>query len=176
VDEAEVLRLSAEGIACEQTLSSVMVFVSLTRLRVRSIRYLPFFAIHTPRALRQVKKAPGFMSGVLLPDRSWTFWTMTAWDERENMRRYMTPGAHKSAMPQLIQWCDEASVAHWDQEELRQLYGVQSQDRCTISQFPITPPNDNNVLTPIRSSKPPDDSTRLLKRLIDVETIILVNF
>lgn len=94
-----------------------MTFVSLTRLRVRSIRYLPFFAIYTWRSLRQVRKAPGFQTGRLLPDRSWTFWTMTAWDESESMRRFMTTGAHKSAMPRLMHWCDEASVAHWEQEE-----------------------------------------------------------
>jgi hypothetical protein len=94
-----------------------MTFVSLTRLRIRSIRYLPLFAIHALRSLRQVKKAPGFQTGALLPDRSWTFWTMTAWDERESMRRYMMTGAHKSAMPRLMHWCDEASVAHWEQRE-----------------------------------------------------------
>jgi len=52
-----------------------------------------------------------------LNDRYWTFWTMTAWDGMESMRRYMTSAAHKSAMPHLMQWCDEASVAHWEQEE-----------------------------------------------------------
>jgi hypothetical protein len=94
-----------------------MTFVSLTRLRIRTIRYLPLFALHTLRSLRQVKKAPGLQTGALLLDRNWTFWTMTAWDERENMRRYMTTGAHKSAMPHLMHWCDEASIAHWEQEE-----------------------------------------------------------
>ena len=94
-----------------------MIFVSLTRLRVRSIRYLPLFAMHTLLSLRQVKKAPGFREGKLLPDRSWTFWTMTAWKDRESMRGYMTAGAHKRAMPHLMHWCDEASVAHWEQEE-----------------------------------------------------------
>jgi hypothetical protein len=94
-----------------------MTFVSLTRLRVRSIRYLPLFAIYALRSLRQVKKSPGFQTGALLPDRSWTFWTLTAWDQRESMRRYMMSGAHKSAMPHLMHWCDEASVAHWEQEE-----------------------------------------------------------
>lgn len=94
-----------------------MTFVSLTRLRLRSIRYLPFFALHTLRSLRQVRKAPGFQAGALLPDRSWTFWTITAWDERDSMRHYMLAGAHKRAMPHLMHWCDEASVAHWEQEE-----------------------------------------------------------
>lgn len=94
-----------------------MIFVSLTRLRVRSIRFMPLFAYYAVRSNQQVKKAPGFLRGSLLPDRSWTFWTMTAWDDRESMRRYMTTGAHKTAMPHLMHWCDEASVAHWEQAD-----------------------------------------------------------
>ena len=92
-----------------------MAFVSLTRLRIRSFRFLPFFAVHTLRSIRQIKVAPGFRDGALLADRDWTFWTMTAWDSQESMRHYMTAGAHRVAMPHLMQWCDEASVAHWDQ-------------------------------------------------------------
>jgi len=94
-----------------------MVFVSLTRLRVRSVRFLPRFAWHTLRSLRQVKRAQGFLHGALLPDRQWAFWTMTAWENQEDMRRYMLNGDHKKAMPHLMDWCDEASVAHWEQEE-----------------------------------------------------------
>ncbi len=94
-----------------------MAFVSLTRLRIRSIRFLPFFALHTWRSLRQIKRANGFQSGALLPDRSWTFWTMTVWDSEESMRQFMASGAHKKAMPHLLEWCDEAAVAHWTQPE-----------------------------------------------------------
>lgn len=43
---------------------------------------------------------------------------MTAWDSQESMRNYMTNGSHKSAMPHLMHWCDEASVVHWEQESL----------------------------------------------------------
>jgi hypothetical protein len=94
-----------------------MVFVSLTRLRIRSFRFVPLFAFHAFWSLRQVKMAPGFQCGALLPDRNRTFWTMTAWDTQENMRRYMTTGSHQAAMPHLLHWCDEASVAHWEQME-----------------------------------------------------------
>ena len=94
-----------------------MIFVSLTRLRVRSFRFVPRFVLHTLRSVRQVKKAPGFQHGALLPDRSWTFWTMTAWDTQESMRQFMTTGTHSRAMPHLLDWCDEASVAHWSQPE-----------------------------------------------------------
>jgi hypothetical protein len=94
-----------------------MNFVSLTRLRIRSIRFMPLFAIHAFRSRMQVSSAPGFQTGALLADRSRTFWTMTAWDSQESMRAYMTTGAHKKAMPRLLHWCDEASVAHWTQPD-----------------------------------------------------------
>ena len=94
-----------------------MIFVSLTRLRVRSFRFVPLFVLHTLRSLRQVRKAAGFQHGALLADRGWTFWTMTAWDTPESMRQFMTTGSHKRAMPHLLHWCDEASVVHWNQPE-----------------------------------------------------------
>jgi heme-degrading monooxygenase HmoA len=94
-----------------------MIFISLTRLRVRSIRFVPLFVAHAVRSVGQARKAPGFQSGALLADRSWTFWTMTAWDSQESMRAYMTTGSHKRAMPHLLDWCDEASVADWTQSE-----------------------------------------------------------
>ena len=94
-----------------------MPFISLTRLRIRSIRFLPFFFIHTTRSMRQVRRAPGFLAGAFLPDKHFTFWTMTAWDSEESMRQFMISGAHKAAMTHLIHWCDEASVTHWTQPE-----------------------------------------------------------
>jgi len=94
-----------------------MTFISLTRLRIRSFRFVPLFILHTFRSLRQVRKAPGFQGGALLADRKWTFWTMTAWDTEASMRQYMISGAHKRAMPHLLHWCDEASVSHWTQPE-----------------------------------------------------------
>ncbi len=96
-----------------------MPFVSLTRLRLRSVRFLPFFAFHTLRSIAQVKRAPGFEHGALLNDRHWAFWTLTLWDHHDSMRRYMITGDHKRAMPHLLHWCDEASVAHWDQAEAK---------------------------------------------------------
>jgi hypothetical protein len=94
-----------------------MIFVSLTRLRIRSFRFVPLFALHTWRSMRQIKRAGGFQTGAILADRSWTFWTMTAWDSEESMRQFMVSGAHKKAMPHLVEWCDEAAVAHWTQPE-----------------------------------------------------------
>jgi hypothetical protein len=94
-----------------------MPFISVTRLRIRSIRFLPAFAWQTWQARAQLRVASGFRSGALLLDRRWTFWTLTAWDDEKAMRAYMTTGAHRSVMPHLLTWCDEASVVHWIQDE-----------------------------------------------------------
>jgi len=94
-----------------------MPFVSITRLRIRSLRFLPPFLLHTKRAMRQTKHAAGYLGGALLADRKRTFWTMTLWREQGDMRRYMASGAHLKAMPKLLDWCDEASVVHWLQDD-----------------------------------------------------------
>lgn len=88
-------------------------FVSLTRLRIRSIRFLLAFALHAIRTRNQCSRSPGFLRGALLPDRQWTFWTLTVWDDEASMRAYILSGDHKKAMPRLMNWCDQASVAHW---------------------------------------------------------------
>ena len=92
-----------------------MSFVSITRLRIRSVLFLPMFYIHTQRSIGQVKTAAGFRRGALLADRERTFWTMTVWNDHAAMKRYIVDGAHRTAMPRLLDWCDEASIVHWDQ-------------------------------------------------------------
>lgn len=93
-----------------------MPLVSITRFRIRSIRFLPSFFLHTRRAIAQIRKADGFMGGALLNDRRWAFWTMTVWRDEHAMTAYMGSGAHREAMPMLAKWGDEASFVHWSQD------------------------------------------------------------
>jgi hypothetical protein len=93
-----------------------MGFVSITRLRVRSWRYLPAFFIHALRSSWQAKLAEGNLSVSILQEAQNTFWTRTVWANEETMKSYIVSGVHKQVMRSLLEWCDEAAVVHWDQD------------------------------------------------------------
>jgi hypothetical protein len=93
-----------------------MAFISGTRLRVRLVIYMPHFFWYTIWSIRQAERSSGFVGGGLLRNTKNVFWTVTAWVDEAAMNAYRTGGAHRRAMPKLIQWCDEAAVVHWTQE------------------------------------------------------------
>ncbi|WP_336490581.1 DUF3291 domain-containing protein [Methylobacterium nigriterrae] len=95
-----------------------MPSISLTRLRLRSWRFLPGFLPLTLRSARQAEGAPGFLDSAILAEPvRLTFWTLTAWRDEAAMRAYMLAGPHRAAMPRLLDWCDEAAVTRWETGE-----------------------------------------------------------
>lgn len=93
-----------------------MAFISVTRLRVRSFRYLLQFVWKSMKTARQAERSPGFLLGRLARCPGNVFWTVTAWTDEAAMNGYRTAGAHRAVMPKLLDWCDEAAVVHWNQE------------------------------------------------------------
>jgi hypothetical protein len=91
----------------------MVMFASVTRLRVRSVTYLPLFVWKTFLSQRQAVRAPGFLGGGLLLDAHRTFWTLTAWESERAMRTFRGTAPHARVMPRLVGWCDEAAYAHW---------------------------------------------------------------
>ena len=93
-----------------------MPSVSITRLRVRKWRFLPWFVMWATRSARQAKRAPGNLGVGLLRDSNNAFWTKTVWTDDAAMRAFMLSAPHKAVMPKLLEWCDEASLVRWTQD------------------------------------------------------------
>ena len=93
-----------------------MYFVSVTRLRLRSWRYLPPFLLQAYRSAKQAKSSEGSSAVAMLWESENTFWTRTVWSSEDAMKLFMLSGAHRQVMPRLLPWCDEAAVVHWTQE------------------------------------------------------------
>ncbi len=92
-----------------------MAHVSITRLRLRSNWYLPLFFWHSFRSQRQAQSSDGCLNVIARYHRG-AFWTLTMWRDYAATHTFMVSGAHLAAMPKLKIWCDEASLAHWEQE------------------------------------------------------------
>lgn len=94
-----------------------MPFVSITRLKVKSIWYLIPFMKANEASAKQLVITPGFLSGKELVDKGLTFWTLTIWDDDAKMKSFRNSEAHRKAMQKLPFWCSEASYFHWLQDE-----------------------------------------------------------
>lgn len=95
-----------------------MPLMAITRLRVRSWRYLPIFFLQAFRSTIQAKAANGNLVVSVLSEANRTFWTRTAWADEQAMSAYMSPGVHRKVMRSLAKWCDETFVAQWTQATL----------------------------------------------------------
>src|SRR5260370_39334708 len=89
------------------------MLASVTRLRVRSVKYLLMFVWKTFLAQRQVVRAPGFFGGTLLLDGRRTFSTLTVRQSERGMQAFRGATPHPTVMPRLVECRDQASYAHW---------------------------------------------------------------
>jgi hypothetical protein len=90
--------------------------VAVTRLHLRSRRFILPFAWSAWRSYRQAVRAPCGLGANVRKTAGLAFWTLTAWSNTDAMMAYLNAPPHREAMPKLREWCDEASVAHWLQE------------------------------------------------------------
>jgi hypothetical protein len=94
-----------------------MYTVSITRLRVRSIFYMPLFLLHAMRTMTQAQKADGVLGVETRFEKNNVVWTKTVWADEAQMKKYRGLGAHQVAMRMLSEMCSEASVARWQQDK-----------------------------------------------------------
>lgn len=93
-----------------------MPLVSVTRLHLRSLRFLPGFIWYATRSARQARTAPGNLHTAVRRTADGAFWTLTAWQDEPAMVAFRRAPPHREAMPKLMHWCDEAAYAHWQQD------------------------------------------------------------
>lgn len=93
-----------------------MPYVSITRLRIRDMAFMEEFITDSFEVYGQADAAVGNLGVDVLVEGESTFWTRSTWTDRSAMRAFMTSGRHAESMPKLREWCDEAHVAHWEQE------------------------------------------------------------
>jgi Domain of unknown function (DUF3291) len=91
------------------------MFISVTRLRLRSIWYLPLFAFQAGRSRKQAEASRGCLGARVRKSQGLAFWTLTFWQDAQCMHEFRAQPPHSKVMPKLAQWCDEAAVAHWAQ-------------------------------------------------------------
>ena len=94
-----------------------MPFISVTRLRVKSLFFLIPFMRANEASVNEIKVSKGLLKGKELIDKKLTFWTVTIWENEESMKKFRGSIAHRNAMQQLPKWCNEASYHHWIQED-----------------------------------------------------------
>lgn len=93
-----------------------MYNVSVTRLRVQSIWFMPLFALHAMRSSAQAMRSEGIVHFSTRLEDPFTHWTKTVWKEESDMKRFRNSGAHQLAMRILSGICSEASYTRWQQE------------------------------------------------------------
>lgn len=92
---------------------AVPMFVSITRLRLRSVRFFLPFVWHSRRSARQAEASAGCRGVRLRKTSGLAFWTLTGWDSEDAMKAFRGRSPHREIMAKLPHWCDEAAVGHW---------------------------------------------------------------
>jgi len=67
------------------------------------------------RSRDQSNIASGNIQTVTRSQTETAYWTLTG-DNEASMQIYMMADAHREAMPKLVEWSDEASFVHWNQD------------------------------------------------------------
>ncbi len=91
-----------------------MSLLSVTRLKLKSPRYLPAFLINTERIAREIRTSEGFLQGQLMGTFNLSMWTMTLWNSEATLKKFYLSGTHQKIMGKLSEWSSEAASVHME--------------------------------------------------------------
>jgi hypothetical protein len=92
-----------------------MAIIVVTRLRLRDPDLLDEFFTQAAAVLEQAMKSEGNLGADALAEAHDTWWSVTAWEDREHMRTFVATEPHLSTEGLLDHLCDEASFVDWEQ-------------------------------------------------------------
>ena len=92
-----------------------MPVIVVTRLRLRDPAFFDEFFASAVAVAEQAKNSEGNLGADVLAEADNTFWTSTAWQERDLMNAFVGSEPHLSTMGRLDGWCDEATFVDWEQ-------------------------------------------------------------
>ncbi|WP_371664442.1 DUF3291 domain-containing protein [Streptomyces sp. NBC_00280] len=90
-------------------------FVMASRLEVRSLSDVPRFFLRSLAAWKQVKSAPGAYGASLIAEPlKRTFWTLSAWEDKQALYTYARTEPHKSVMTGLRSTMNRSVFTFWE--------------------------------------------------------------
>jgi quinol monooxygenase YgiN len=92
-----------------------MPVIVVTRLRLRDPAFFDEFFASAVAVVEQAQAAEGNLSADVLAEANNTYWTRTAWQERESMDAFVGTEPHLHTMSRIDDWCDEATFVEWEQ-------------------------------------------------------------
>ena len=92
-----------------------MPFIVVTRLRLRNPAFFDEFFASAVAVMEQATNAEGNLGADVLAEANNTYWTRSAWQERDLMARFVGSQPHLGTMDRLDEWCDEATFVDWEQ-------------------------------------------------------------
>jgi hypothetical protein len=92
-----------------------MPVIVVTRLRLRDPAFFDDFFASAVSVVEQARNSEGNLGADVLAEANNTYWTRTAWQERNLMDAFVGGQPHLRTMSRLDEWCDEATFVNWEQ-------------------------------------------------------------
>lgn len=92
-----------------------MPVIVITRLRLRDPAFFEEFFAAAVAVVQQAQGTEGNLAADVLAEANNTYWTRTAWQERNLMNAFVGSEPHLGTMDRIADWCDEATFVDWEQ-------------------------------------------------------------
>jgi hypothetical protein len=94
-----------------------MPVIVVTRLRLKDPVFFDEFFASAVAVVEQAQNSAGNLGADVLAEANNTYWTRTAWQERELMNAFVGSEPHLHTMSRIDDWCDEATFVDWEQAD-----------------------------------------------------------